>query len=177
MQSRDLVEGTSTGLFRKALGPSGADRQGVVPTPPPDRPRYEKCPDRARVNTVCISSTEGHIRVTSGLSVSYKDTLILIGVGTWGPGGQLPTHFLSGRANYMFWPAHFLHGAPYPELGAQITRNLFRNCFRLPASISVNMDPSSMVPAPATADKGLPETDRGPPQTDRQLPQIDRGPP
>ena len=44
--------GASTGLFREALRPSGADRQGggVVPTPPPDRPRYEKCPDRARVN-------------------------------------------------------------------------------------------------------------------------------
>ena len=41
--------GASTGLFREALRPSGADRQGgVVPTPPPDRPRYEKCPDRAR---------------------------------------------------------------------------------------------------------------------------------
>ena len=43
--------GASTGFFREALRPSGADCQGggVVPTPPPDRPRYEKCPDRARV--------------------------------------------------------------------------------------------------------------------------------
>ena len=43
--------GASTGLFREALRPSGADRQGGGRTnpPPPDRPRYEKCPDRARV--------------------------------------------------------------------------------------------------------------------------------
>ena len=43
--------GASTGLFREALRPSGADRQGGrTNPPPPDRPRYEKCPDRARVN-------------------------------------------------------------------------------------------------------------------------------
>ena len=45
--------GASTGLFREALRLSGADRQGggVVPTPP-DRLRYEKCPDRARVKSL-----------------------------------------------------------------------------------------------------------------------------
>ena len=44
----------SNGIFREALRPSGADRQGggsYQPPPPPDRPRYEKCPDRARVNS------------------------------------------------------------------------------------------------------------------------------
>ena len=46
--------GASTGLFREALRPSGADRQGggSYQPPPPDRPRYEKCPDRARVNPI-----------------------------------------------------------------------------------------------------------------------------
>ena len=45
--------GASTGFFREALRPSGADRQGGGRTnPPPDRPRYEKCPDRARVNPI-----------------------------------------------------------------------------------------------------------------------------
>ena len=34
-------------FFREALRPPGADRQGALT--PPDRPRYEKCPDRARV--------------------------------------------------------------------------------------------------------------------------------
>ena len=29
----------------------GPIARGVVPPPPPDRPRYEKCPDRARVNS------------------------------------------------------------------------------------------------------------------------------
>ena len=48
--------GASTGLFREALRPSGADRQGggSYQPPPPDRPRYEKCPDRARVNTILL---------------------------------------------------------------------------------------------------------------------------
>ena len=47
--------GASTGFFREALRPSGADRQGgggSYQPPPPDRPRYEKCPDRARVNSL-----------------------------------------------------------------------------------------------------------------------------
>ena len=35
---------SSTTIRGRSLG------GGVVPTPPPDRPRYEKCPDRARVN-------------------------------------------------------------------------------------------------------------------------------
>ena len=48
MQSRDLVE-THRMFFREAMRPPGADRQGSYPPPPPDRPRYEKCPDRARV--------------------------------------------------------------------------------------------------------------------------------
>ena len=47
--------GASPGFFRKALRPSGADRQGGRTNPPPlpDRPRYEKCPDRARVKAHC----------------------------------------------------------------------------------------------------------------------------
>ena len=40
--------GASTVFFREALLPPGADRQGGR-TNPPDRLRYEKCPDRARV--------------------------------------------------------------------------------------------------------------------------------
>ena len=54
MESRDLGETHRLFFFREALAQSGADRQGgrINPPPPPDRPRYEKCPDRARVNPI-----------------------------------------------------------------------------------------------------------------------------
>ena len=32
-------------FLREALRPLVADRQGALTPPPPDRPRYEKCPD------------------------------------------------------------------------------------------------------------------------------------
>ena len=50
MQSRDLVEAHRLVFSVKLYDHQGPiARRGVVPTNPPDRPRYEKCPDRARV--------------------------------------------------------------------------------------------------------------------------------
>ena len=48
-----------------------------------------------------------------------------IGVGTWGPGGQFPTHFLRAEGQLYVLTRPLLHGAPYPELGAQITMEPF----------------------------------------------------
>ena len=47
MCNREILSRRIDCFFREALRPSGADRQGG--RSPPDRPRYEKCPDRARV--------------------------------------------------------------------------------------------------------------------------------
>ena len=50
MCSREISSRRIDCYFREALQPSGADRQVAGGrTNPPDRPRYEKCPDRARV--------------------------------------------------------------------------------------------------------------------------------
>ena len=53
MQSRDLVEAHRLVFSAKLYDHQGPiARGGRTNPPPPDRPRYEKCPDRARVNTM-----------------------------------------------------------------------------------------------------------------------------
>ena len=50
MQSRDLVEAHRLVFSAKLYDHQGPiARGGSYQPPPPDRPRYEKCPDRARV--------------------------------------------------------------------------------------------------------------------------------
>ena len=54
-------------FFREALSllvwkwPGGGG--GVVSTPPPDRPRYEKCPDRARVKTYAFGAIAVFVKI------------------------------------------------------------------------------------------------------------------
>ena len=77
--------GASTGLFREALRPSGADRQGggSYQPPPPDRPRYEKCPDRARVKGNISQGTSvftPRVQFDPPRSNHWPNTLALSGV-------------------------------------------------------------------------------------------------
>ena len=58
MQSRDIVEAHRLVFSAKLYdhqGPIARGGGGSYP-PPPDRPRYEKCPDRARVNINSITA-------------------------------------------------------------------------------------------------------------------------
>ena len=57
MQSRDLVEAHRLVFSAKLYDHQGPIARGGGRTnpPPPDRPRYEKCPDRARVKFICQS--------------------------------------------------------------------------------------------------------------------------
>ena len=55
MQSRDLVEAHRLVFSAKLYDHQGPiARGGRTNPPPPDRPRYEKCPDRARVKIISL---------------------------------------------------------------------------------------------------------------------------
>ena len=56
MCNREISSRRIDWFFPRGSTTSGADRQGVRTPPPPDRPRYEKCRDRARVTAFSILS-------------------------------------------------------------------------------------------------------------------------
>ena len=77
MCNREISSRRIDCFFREALRLSGADCQGGGgrTPPPPDRPRYKKCPDRARVKgslRVMLSTVLRSLGLKSGFSCELQ---------------------------------------------------------------------------------------------------------